>query len=212
MWKKIIIGICLSLSLIACNTPQNRSKSSSVTTKKSPTRNMLPETSIAAMPSDLSSFQAMYDAAASSPEGAVSMMLVALWVYSEDSELGQKMLTICVNPERLMDGDKGHDGRQLSNLELQALRDRLQNRRYMVQSYFLGTGPEMDYEIAPPYRVSTYTNPHSNLGNQMLKVFVFCNGADNPRPVTLKNHGGVWKVNEWSSLTLSIRKPINKKV
>ncbi len=40
------------------------------------------------------------------------------------------------------------------------------------------------------------------------KLFVACGGADTPRPITLaRNNAGQWKVTEWSSLTVGVKRP-----
>ncbi|BBM83057.1 DUF6935 domain-containing protein [Candidatus Uabimicrobium amorphum] len=172
--------------------------------QQKPSKTDLPEVSIASVPQNIVEYSALCQQN-NTPEGAVAMTILAMWIYAEDQDFGQKAMSVISHPDLLQAGDKGVDGMQLGNMDLQRLRDRLKGKRYMLQSYFKGT-TKPQYTATPPFVVETFKNPYSRLEKGALKVYVYCNGADNPRPVTVKPHNGTWKVKEWSSLTLGVKK------
>ena len=75
-------------------------------------------------------------------------------------------------------------------------------------SYIQGSSPENGYSVKTPYEFKYKSNPYSgDAETGPYKIFVFCSGADSPRPITLKkNDKGIWKASSWSSVLVGIKK------
>lgn len=192
----------LILSLCGCNIQMNNPQANNI--RQVVTNKNLPDVSIASIPQTIDEFSSLTQQN-NTPEGTVAMTIVAMWIYAEDQDLGQKAMSVIAHPEVQNPGQKGVNGVQLRNIDLQRMKDRLKGKRYLPQSYFRGTMPPQ-YSATLPYVVATFTNPHSNIGKGAIKVMVYCNGADSPRPVTVKPHNGTWKLKEWSSLLSAVKK------
>jgi hypothetical protein len=170
----------------------------------------LPAVQFDRIPGSIDDFVALRNQVATTPQGGAAMMVVALLAYVEDKELGQQCLAVAVDRGRLSEGPKGYKGWQLSNRDLQFLRNQLSGKAYLPRSYIEGTTPENGYELAAsPYAVECTDNQYSgDVDSGMYKVFVACSGAATPRPVTVKaNNKGIWKASEWSSLIVGVQPP-----
>lgn len=92
-----------------------------------------------------------------------------------------------------------------------SIKDRMYDKfEYIGKSYFSGATPENNYEPTLPLTVIVEENPYSYDNEGYAKLYIKCNGADNPRPVTLrKQKDGKWVL--WSDaiipLATGIRKP-----
>jgi hypothetical protein len=213
MWKLSVFVIMLCLTVSCQNSQKNNhnhtSFSNSSNTQSQSSRTMLPQITLEKMPSSVEEFKALQKTFATQPQGGAAMMIVALLIYSENQELGQQIVTLATNESRLVDGSKGYENKQIANIELQRLRDRVAGKAYVIKSYFHGAYPSNGYQASTPHKIDTFLNPHSSLGGGKMKVFIMCNGADNPRPITLKKSGDFWKADEWSSLLLGVKKPMS---
>ena len=199
------ITLCVLLVLLtSCDIAMNKSRTNNQPVKQGPTKTELPAVSIASVPQTIDEYSTLCQQN-NSPQGAVAMTILAMWIYAEDQDFGQQAMSVITHSELQQSGDKGFNGVQLGNMDLQRLRDRIKGKRYILQSYFKGT-TKPQYDATPPFIVETFKNPYSNVGNGAVKVLVYCNGADNPRPVTVRQDNGAWKVKEWSSLTLGVKK------
>lgn len=191
----------LILALCGCNIQMNTPQTNNI--RQVVSNKSLPDVTITNMPQTIDEFSSLSQQN-NTPEGTVAMTIVAMWIYAEDQDLGQKAMSVIAHPEVQNPGQKGVNGVQLRNIDLQRMKDRIKGKRYMPQSYFKGTTPPQ-YNATAPYTVETFTNPHSNIGKGALKVMVYCNGAASPRPVTVQPSNGVWKVKEWSSLLSAVK-------
>ncbi|WP_372370031.1 hypothetical protein [Candidatus Uabimicrobium sp. HlEnr_7] len=188
------------LFLCSCESPQILSNSfPQVLSNKN-----LPQVSITAIPKNIDEFAKLCEKHNNS-QGAVAMTILAMWIYAEDQDFGQKAMSIIVSPTQQNPGQKGVNGIQIRNIDLQRLKDRVRNKRYILQSYFKGTTAPQ-YDVTLPFTITTYTTPRSEQGQGSLKIMTNCNGADNARPVTVHNYNGRWVTKEWSSLMLGVRK------
>ena len=161
------------------------------------------------IPDSVDAFVALRDSLATTPHGGAVVYVVALNIYAEDEALGQQVLTIAVDQGQLSDGAKGYKGKQLSNMQLQALKERIRAKPYVARSYVQGTSPEGQYAFPPaPLRVQIREQPH-DVQEDTAKVFVHSTGADSPRPLVLKkNNRGLWKTKTASSLEVGVRPPV----
>ena len=61
------------------------------------------------------------------------------------------------------------------------------------------------------YKMEFSRNRYTEQSNGAMRIFIKCNGAASPRPITLKqNDKGIWKVSEFSSLFVGVAKPASK--
>lgn len=161
---------------------------------------------VAKIPTTVEEFQAFRDQVATSPSGGAAAFVVAQYLYTQDPDLGLACLTVAIDRGQLVEGGLGTAGLQPSNIEIQRFRDRVGSKPYIAASYFQGTSPGNGYALpALPLTVKLKKGQPTSGGR---KVFVYCTGADNPRPIVLKeNNRGLWKAYEWSSMGLGVRPP-----
>ena len=161
-------------------------------------------------PQSVEAFVKLRDQIAQEPQGGVVMMLLAMFAYAEDEEVGRQCLAIAVDRERLSEGPKGYEGWQLRASDIWLLHSQVKDKAYVLKSYVKGAVPENDYQLPePPYVFEFSDNPHS--GDPAMgtyKIFITSSGASSPRPVTVKrNDQGVWKAYEWSTLVVGVKEP-----
>jgi hypothetical protein len=169
---------------------------------------------IGTIPETLDAFIALRDRIAQTPEGGAAVTVVAMLLYASepDASLGRQALTLVLDRSRIQPSDTAMLGWKLRPIDVQRLERRVAGRPWMLRSYFKDTTPEQAYRLPePPLRVAAYPDRlTADTESEIRKVFVVCNGADNPRPVTLKrNTSGVWKTWEWSSLTVGVKPPVD---
>lgn len=162
------------------------------------------------IPSSIEAFLELRSELADSPEGAAALFVAAMLMYNKDKDLGTDAFTIAVDRSLLKEVSGGYKGFAPGNNFANAIRNYFAPRPYLANSYIKDTKVKDGYKLpkASPYEVAMKRNPHSEQSNGDIKVFVACSGADSPRPITLrKNNRGVWKVVNYSSLFVGIRKP-----
>jgi hypothetical protein len=86
------------------------------------------------------------------------------------------------------------------------------NNSHIWRSYVKGTAPATGYVVADPnnFEIETYYQPGEAPTDTStnIRMFVRSSGADNPRPIKLrKDSRGQWRVDEYSSLCVGVRKP-----
>ncbi|MCO5168272.1 MAG: hypothetical protein M9894_18175 [Planctomycetes bacterium] len=161
---------------------------------------------IPALPRSAEEFLTLRDQLAGTPRGGAAMFVTAMILYVQNEKLGLECLTIAVDQDMLVDGDKGYRNKQLRNAALSSLKSNLGPRPYLPNSYVDGTSHESGY-VLPQGPLKIRFKTEEDHGDRS-KVFVYCSGADMARPITLKvNDKGAWKAWEWSSLEVGIRKP-----
>ena len=123
--------------------------------------------------------------------------IAAFCRYTEDPQGAIEMLNALRGPN------------PMSNQEIQFLKERLANKKYLPYSYFKGATVQNNYTPTQPYeiKVSEYANSYQSEG--YVKLQVTSAGADNPRYMTLrkKNSTGEWFLWEYSGILSGIRIP-----
>lgn len=148
-----------------------------------------------ALPETYDDFIALPQAKLADAYDAAAMTVVAFNTYPKDKDLAIRMLNYLRGP------------RQLSNLDLQFYADRFHETDYVPRSYFKGAVPKNDYTPSEPYTVSPFTNPHSDLQENMKRIWLTSGGADSPRYVDVRlAKDGKWYLWEQHML-VEIRKP-----
>ncbi len=150
----------------------------------------------AALPATVDELKAIPEAKLETPYQAAALTVLALCVYTKDSETGTAMLNFLKGP------------RPLVPREIQFIDDRLMDEKtYIPFSYFKGASPDNDYTPSDPLTITVSSNLHSFKEDNYATLYIESGGADSPRAITLRAKGGkTWYL--WEQvLLLDIRKP-----
>ena len=163
---------------------------------------------ISKVPTTVEEFIELRNVKAVTPEGGAVMFLIALKVYNDNPELGNKFLVLAADKSRLISGDV-YKGYKLMRGDMNLINRQLAQYKNIANSYIKGANPKNGYTVQLPYEYELTENPYSgNRDEGKFKNFVKCYGADSPRPVhTKRNNKGIWKAYNWSSVITGIRKP-----
>jgi hypothetical protein len=154
-----------------------------------------------ALAKDLEDFVDTQNDVATTPQGGALMFVQALIEYSKGTGLGNEMMTNVIFEGDLVDSE-------LSNMDRYRL---YRVKEFMARSYIDGTNPDDCYTIPNEDKVRlAFRDQKKYVGSiksGRYKVFVYCGDASlTARPLTLKrNSDGIWKVIEFSSLTLPVQ-------
>lgn len=97
--------------------------------------------------------------------------------------------------------------RPMNGMDKQFISDRFRSKDYVLRSYFEGSTPANDYSPSSPYTITVKSDPHSYDEQGIAKLFIPSGGADDPRPVKLREaKDGKWYLWEQFLLT-DIRQP-----
>jgi len=146
------------------------------------------------LPQNVEELRALPEFAMSDPFMTAALTVAVLCRYEVDPEAAVAMLNELKGP------------RPLTNFEIQFLRDRLAGKGYKPYSFFEGATPANNYSPARPYTLIVRDDPYSYQNEGYARLQLQSNGADNPRPVTLRQKGNQWML--WEQMLLSdIRTP-----
>lgn len=140
------------------------------------------------------------------------MLILALlnWVTPKYKTIGEQMLVLSMWEENLSPGNT-YKTYNLSRADIDRVNRLLPPNDYIARSYVAGATPSNNYKInrkSIGIKFRTQDKYVGEIEKGTYKVFVWSGGADTARPVTLKrNSKGLWKVHEFSSLTVGIRPP-----
>lgn len=150
----------------------------------------------AALPESAAELSALPEASLADPFATAALTVCALCAYAAAPEIGIEMLNFLKGPQ------------PLSTYELQFLKDRFADKKYVPFSYFEGSSPENDYTPAEPFRVTVESNPYSFNEEGYAMLYIRSSGADSPRGVKLrrKDSTGQWFLLE-QFLLPGIREP-----
>ncbi|MDV6237720.1 hypothetical protein CH379_018990 [Leptospira ellisii] len=140
-------------------------------------------------------------------------LIAALHLYSKNKEEGIKALILVVDSSHLNEDSKGYKGFSLSRNLVDLIKRQIEQHPYLIGSYLPGSSASNGYIPGPPpYSFTLSSNRFSgSTESGERKLFIPSSGADTERPVTLKrNPKGIWKVKEFSSLLVGIKKPAAK--
>jgi len=171
--------------------------------------NTLPSVKISNIPDDIDEFIKMRNSVATTPQGGAAMFILALKIYTQNAELGEKCLIVMTDKNALRESEKGYKGFSLLNTDMDLIKSQLGKQKFLPNSYSDGCTPENDYKVKLPYNYTFTKNKYSgSVEEGNIKIFVACSGANTPRPIRMKiNDKGLWKASEWSSLLVGIKAP-----
>ena len=161
---------------------------------------------VESMPTTEAGFVAMRDRMATDPHGAAVCFAVALILYADNKELGTVALCRMIDRQWL---DNSGEVPTLRGMDRDKLERYVAKAPNAVHSLVRSATPDNGYEMgSAPYTIRI-REQQGDVKADSAKIFVFSTGADTPRPLTMKkNDAGLWKIAEWSSLIVGVRKPV----
>lgn len=146
------------------------------------------------LPKNVEELRALPEFALTDPFMTAALTVAALCRYEADSDAAISMLNELKGP------------RPLSNYELQFLRDRLAGKGYKPYSFFDGATPANNYTPDRPFAITIRDDPYTYQNEGYARLQLRSYGADNLRPVILRQKGDQWLL--WDQMLLSdIRTP-----
>ncbi|MBO4880030.1 MAG: hypothetical protein IK064_05935 [Clostridia bacterium] len=121
------------------------------------------------LPETYEEFIALPQAKLETPYDTAAMTVLAFSYYPKDKDLSLRMLNYLRGP------------RALTPVNEMFFADRFRDKDYIPRSYFKGATVENDYTPSEPYTVIPFTNPHSDLQENMKRIWLTSAGADSPR-------------------------------
>ena len=151
----------------------------------------------AKLPATVDEFKARMETEAKEPKAATHLWFEAMYTYLNSDEAikakGREMMNLMTAEEdweRIMLG-----------------RGTLQKQPWLYQSYAKGATPANDYKMDPDNFELEFTREVSQQDGKITYLMIKCGGADNPRPFRMrKNKAGIWRMYEWSSLQVGVKK------
>lgn len=152
---------------------------------------------IQSVPTTFDEFSALPQNDLSKPENTCALFLLALHLYIKDTDAGIDAINMLRGP------------RTLSNYDMQFLRDRLRGKTYLPLAYFEGAVPENNYTPGEPLTLEVLPDSRpQDIEEGYIRMFLKTAGADSPRPIKLRQKGGLWYLWEYSSILSGIRIPV----
>lgn len=150
-----------------------------------------------ALPESVAELQALPEASMDTPYKTAALTVLALCAYAADKNIGTEMLNFLRGP------------RPLNGQEISFLNDRFRDgKTYLPFTYFAGSTPNNNYTPSEPYTIVVESNHTSNDESGYMKLFIPCGGADDPRPIKLRQRGSDGKWFLWEQYLLTgVRTP-----
>lgn len=149
-----------------------------------------------ALPESLAQLQALPEASLDTPFKTAALTVLALCAYAADRNIGTEMLNWLRGP------------RALNGQDISFLNDRLRGKTYLPFTYFAGANPDNSYTPSQPYTITIESNHISGAEAGYMKLFIPCGGADDPRPIKLRQRGSDGKWFLWEQYLLTgVRTP-----
>lgn len=144
------------------------------------------------LPESLEEMQALPEASLDTPFKSAALTVLALCAYAADKDIGTQMLNWLRGP------------RPLNGQEISFLNDRFRGgKTYLPFTYFSGANPDNGYTPTKPYTIIIQSNHTSGSEEGYMKLFIPCGGADDPRPIKLRQRGSDGKWFLWEQYLLT---------
>lgn len=145
-----------------------------------------------ALPESLEEMQRLPEASLDTPFKTAALTVLALCAYAADRGIGTEMLNWLRGP------------RPLNGQEISFLNDRFRDgKTYLPFTYFSGSTPDNGYTPTMPYTIVIESNHTSEAEAGYMKLFIPCGGADDPRPIKLRQRGSDGKWFLWEQYLLT---------
>ncbi len=144
------------------------------------------------LPESLAEMQTLPEASLATPFQTAALTVLALCAYAADKNIGTEMLNWLRGP------------RPLNGQDISFLNDRFRDgKTYLPFTYFVGSTPDNNYSPTEPYTLIVESNHISDQEKGYKKLFIPCGGADDPRPVKLRQRGADGKWFLWEQYLLT---------
>jgi len=128
-----------------------------------------------ALPLDVQDMKALPEAGLKDVYATAALSVLALTRFESDREACYRMLDFLKGPEPMNPSEKMN------------ISDRFMDGKfYKVRSFFEGATPANSYTPSQPYKIKVSSNPYSFQNQGWAVLYVHSGGADNPRPVRLR--------------------------
>ena len=147
------------------------------------------------VPKSVAELSALPEAALNTPFQTAALVILALCNYNDDPSGTIEMINFLKGPT------------PLSGYDQQFLKDRLSGKGHVPRSFFAGATVENNYTPTQPLTVTVFDNPYSYAEAGYAKLLIKSSGADQERPIQIRQKGqGQWFL--WENFLLSdIRQP-----
>jgi hypothetical protein len=164
------------------------------------------------LPATKEEFLSLRESMSKSPEGGAALFILALNIYAKDPGFGETCLTMMLanDSATVQTADPGAwKGYKPSEKSLYYL-SHVSSSPRIARSYVYGTSLADDYRLPSlPWSIFLSRNKYSAKDTGEITVHAFSTGADSRRPIgMMKNDQGIWKVSNFSSLVVSVKKPL----
>lgn len=179
MKKAFLLLIAVFTSLLFCDSASAQQSNRRDNVGSTSNKNGEKTISIDHIPNTVEEFENMQMEIATTPEGAVMMVLVAMEVYNRDREAGAQCIRLC-NVENNVYSIESRL-KDLFNKN-----DQYYSRPYQVASFFEGAKPSNGYNPTKPYTIRVRKRANRpDERSQMLRGYVkymevYSNGFDTP--------------------------------
>ena len=137
------------------------------------------------LPESLAEMQALPEASLDTPFKTAALTVLALCAYAADRNIGTEMLNWLRGP------------RPLNGQDISFLNDRFRDGKTYN-----------NYTPAQPYTIIVESNHVSGEEQGYMKLFIPCGGADDPRPIKMRQRGSDGKWFLWEQYLLTgVRTP-----
>ena len=162
-------------------------------------RNYTETFTFSSLPTNVSELQVMPEANLDSAFKTTALTLAVLCGYETNPDATIEMLNFLKGPG------------EVSGFEKQFIREHLGSEPYKARSFFEGATPQNSYKPDVPYKITVIENPYSFDNENWATLYVKSGGADNPRPMKLrqKPSTGQWFLVEIQCLA-DIRVPVEE--
>lgn len=127
------------------------------------------------LPTNLEQLKALPEASLTDPYAVAALSILALTPFATNREESIAMLNFLKGPD------------PLNPAEIQQISDRFMDGKfYKVNSFFAGATPQNNYTPSKPYTVEVSVTPYSFENQGWAVMYLHSGGADNPRPVKLR--------------------------
>ena len=127
------------------------------------------------LPTNLEQLKALPEASLTDPYAVAALSVLALTPFATNREESIAMLNFLKGPD------------PLNPAEIQQISDRFMDGKfYKVNSFFEGAMPQNNYTPSKPYTVEVSVTPYSFENQGWAVMYLHSGGADNPRPVKLR--------------------------
>ncbi len=164
------------------------------------------------IPQSVTAFEQVQQQIGSDPHGAAALFVMAFKLYQVNPQEGFKCMITGLHGDAIRPvrdaNEQSYNGMAMLSQEISLMNRQLSDYPYIANAYFRGTNAANRYVLPqPPYFIDFGASFSGSEASGSIRLFVLTEGADSPRPVTVKKEGPLWKVSEFSSLLLQVKRP-----